>query len=479
MKSIKRNIVFNVIRNGSSLFFPLLSFAYISRVLGADGIGKINFSKVIIEYFLVIAALGIRSYGIREAAKIRDDRERLSRLVQEILIINLCSVCVSYVLLTILMTCIEKFIEYRTCLLIQSSIILFNQIGCEWLYEAIEEYPYITIRTFLFQSFSLLLTFVFVKNAGDYKKYIFIWALCECGNGILNFLILKKYINIRKKYKYRIRDHLPNILSLFVFTFSNNIYANIDIVMLGFMELPYQVGTYSVAIKIIKISTGLITAIGGVFMPRISYYLENGKSERICLIVQKVLDLMFMLAIPMVVGIALLRKEIIFIFCGKEYMGAASALLILVLIGVITPVYTFINQSIFITYKKECYMYMATGVALTSNICFNLVLIPIWHIDGAAIATMLAEILGALTAVFLAHKLVALKGGCKNLLFYVGATIPEAITILISYLIIENIVLRILFSIIAGALFYFATLYILKKEILLEKSEGVFSCIKK
>ena len=78
----------NFILTASNFIFPLITFPYVSRVLGASGTGKVSFAISVVSYFTMVAALGVPTYGIRAAAKVRDDQEKLNRTTQEILIIH-------------------------------------------------------------------------------------------------------------------------------------------------------------------------------------------------------------------------------------------------------------------------------------------------------------------------------------------------------------------------------------------------------
>ena len=91
--SVKYNYIMNVILRISTLIFPLITLPYITRTIGTIGNGRVAFATSIINYFSMFAQLGIPTYGIRACAKVRDDKERLSKTVQEILIINFISVC--------------------------------------------------------------------------------------------------------------------------------------------------------------------------------------------------------------------------------------------------------------------------------------------------------------------------------------------------------------------------------------------------
>ena len=133
------------------IIFPIITFPYASRILLPEGIGKVNFANSIIGYFSLLASLGIGTYATREAAKIRDDKLLLKKFVKEILFINFISTLISYILFFMVLFFVPKLFDYRKLLLICSLTILFNTLGINWFYSAIEEYTYITTRTIFFQ----------------------------------------------------------------------------------------------------------------------------------------------------------------------------------------------------------------------------------------------------------------------------------------------------------------------------------------
>ena len=128
-KSIKLNFVMNMILNMSSFLFPLISFPYISRILLPAGTGKISFASSQIAYFSMFAQLGIPTYGIWACARVRDDREKLTRTAQELLIINLVTSAVSYVALFLSIALIPRLREEKVLYVILSLTIILNSIG--------------------------------------------------------------------------------------------------------------------------------------------------------------------------------------------------------------------------------------------------------------------------------------------------------------------------------------------------------------
>ena len=170
-KSLKKNALFSSIKSVMNIIFPIISFPYASRILLPEGIGSVNVANSIIEYFLLIADLGIGTYAAREAARIRDNKYELSKLTREILFFNFITTTIAYLLLIISLLFINRLSDYRLLLIICSTKILFSTIGIGWLYTAQEDYGYITIRHIAFQIISLILLFTLVKSKEDYLIY--------------------------------------------------------------------------------------------------------------------------------------------------------------------------------------------------------------------------------------------------------------------------------------------------------------------
>ena len=277
--SVAFNFVMNFILTTSSLVVPLITFPYVSRVLLPVGNGKVASATAIVSYLSMICMLGIPTYGIRVCAQVRDDKEKLSRTVQEILIINVVMMAAVYLAFGASLYLIPQFAEDRTLLVIMSSAILLNVIGVNWLYSALEEYAYITVVSLAFKVASVVLMFLFVRSQEDYLIYGGITILSNVGSYVLNFFRLGRYITLRPMGNYNLRRHLKPIGVFCAMTVATSIYTNLDVVMLKFISGDEQVGYYNVGVKVKTIVAGLVTSLGAVLLPRLSYYIEKGRQE--------------------------------------------------------------------------------------------------------------------------------------------------------------------------------------------------------
>ena len=275
MHSVQFNFIMNAILTVSSFIFPLITFPYISRTLLVDGIGKVNFATSVISYFTMFASLGIPTYGIRACARVRDDREKLTKTAQELIIINLITSAITYAVFFILLFTVDRFYQDKTLLTVTSVSIILNTLGVTWLYSALEQYSYITVRNIACKLVSVILMFIFVHNTSDYVIYGVIAVLASGGSNLLNFINLKKYISLRPVGHYDFKQHLQPIFIFFATSIAISIYTNLDTVMLGFMTDDTQVGLYSASVKVKTVLLAVVSSLGNVLLPRLSVYIHD------------------------------------------------------------------------------------------------------------------------------------------------------------------------------------------------------------
>ncbi len=468
-KSIKKNFLYNLVLRIMNVIFPLVTFPYVARVLSPEGIGRVDFTLAFIQYFILIAQVGIPMYGIKECSKYRDNKELLSKKVQEILIINFTMMVFSYIILLFFMSTQNYLYNYRTLIFISSLNIFGASIGIEWFFQSIEEYRYITIRSILVKIISIICIFLFVKNTEDVFLYLIITVLSSFLSYIYNFVYANKHINLFRIYEeYDIKSHIKPILTLFMMSIAVSIYINLDKVMLGVLVGDRYVGLYSAANKMIRVVLSVVTALGTVLLPRISYYIEHGKNEKINNIITKSLNFILMITIPAVIGIIILAKPIIILFAGEQYLQAVKTIQILSALIPIIGLSNLVGIQILLSYNLERITLIATMTGATINIILNYILIPKYFHNGAATSSIIAELI--VTIIVLLGGLKFIKGNIRlnNIFEYItGAGIILIEGIILQKMINESAIQ--LFSIVFIGMFsYIMYLYLMKNEMIIE-----------
>lgn len=467
MNSIKKNFITNGIKIFFNLLFPIITFPYISRILGPVGIGKITFATSIINYFLLFTNLGIPLYGIREVARTRENKLELSKSFSEILFLNLLTTIFGMIIFILFLN-IDLLGNDIRLFQVMSLNIIFTFIGVEWYFQGIENYSYITKRSVFFKIISLILMLMLIKRKEDIVIYAGILILALVGSNILNFFKAKKEVVISFK-NLNIKKHLKPIFTIFSMNIAISIYTNLDSVMLGYRSNEYALGIYSASSKMIHLILGLVTSLGAVLLPRISNYIANNKEIELKKILENTLTFLLAISIPCIIGINFTAKEIIRVFSGNEFLEAAKTMRILSLIIFFIAFSNFLGIQILYPRGEERKVLYSVIVGAIINFSLNWILIPKYIQNGAAIATVIAEAFVLLTQIFLGYKYLNFKiFTFENSKFILASIIMGFGLVLVSnYFINNSMILNLLLKIVIGILVYISSLIILKEKFII------------
>lgn len=468
MKSIKINFLMNIVLTMSTFIFPLVTFPYVSRVLGPVGTGKVSFATSVISYFLLFAQLGIPTYGIRACAEVRDDREKLTRVTHELLIISLVTTIFSYVALFIAVMAIPKLHEEKLLLYLIGSSIILTTIGIEWLYRALEQYVYITIRSLIFKAISIVAMFLLVRSQDDYVAYGLITVIASSASFILNFINAHKYIGFSSVGKYNFKRHWKPIAVFFAMACATTIYTHLDVVMLGFMKTDADVGYYNAAVKIKTILVSVVTSLGTVILPRVSYYVSHGQKEEFERVCKKALGFVFLSAFPLTVYFILFAKEGIFFLSGEAFAGSIIPMQVIMPTVLLIGVTNIMGIQILIPTGREIIVMYSAIAGAVVDFCINAVLIPRMASTGAAIGTVVAE------GIVLLVQYYYLKGEIKNLFssIHIGRLIIGTLLASVASLWVVLLNRGYLFTLITSAFFFFGVyclFMLLRKEKIMQE----------
>lgn len=196
MKSLAKNSIYNILYKCSNLVFPLIISAYVSRILFAEGIGKVSSAQNIVTYFTLLAALGLPTYGTKIIAACGENRLSRDKAFSELFIINLCSTLICSGIYCVIIFNIPYFYQRLDLSIVCGLAIVFNAINVDWFYQGREEYGYITIRNLIIKLISLISVFLLVKTVDDYIIYALILTLSKVANNIFNIVHLRKSVSI-------------------------------------------------------------------------------------------------------------------------------------------------------------------------------------------------------------------------------------------------------------------------------------------
>lgn len=467
-KSLSINAGLNAIRSVLNMFFPLITYPYITAVLSVDELGKYNFSLSIINYFALIAGLGVSSYAIREGARIRDDKKALSLFANQMLEINLISMCVAYVLLFAVLGVSVTLVPYRNLIVFLSIQMLFTTIGVEWLYAIFEEYQYITIRSIVFKVISIALLFIMVKNEGDVFRYAAVVMFATTGSNILDAFFARKYFKFSLVPLQTLKQHIRPIMVLFASNIAVMVYVYSDTTMLGLMADDYTVGIYAVSSKVYSMMKSVLSAVLVVSIPRLANLYGMGEVAKFKSVVQNITDTIALLVIPSVVGLILQSQNIILFISNEKYLQAIPSLVILS-IGLISCMYGWIyNQCVLLPAQKENVILTATIISAFVNVGLNVVLIGNWREIATAFTTLIAESIMLVICRHESLKICRIKIFNKNLITVcIGTIAVVCICKIVSLWKLQSSI-ELFASVVLSGIGYLVVLLVLKNELIMK-----------
>lgn len=475
-KSLAKNSLFNVAYRGFTALFPLVTTTYISRVLLPEGVGRVAYANTIVAYFVLIASLGIPSYGVKAIAQSNEDKEKCSKTFFELFGINLSATLLCIAAYYLFVGNVSHFADRRELFYIMGLMLVLNIFNIDWFYQGIEEYGYIALRSLIVKVLSFVAMLLFVHKKSDYLIYALILCIATGGNNLLNALHLRRYVTFPRE-GLKIGQHLRPVLVLLASTIATEVYTMLDTVMLEYFHGDTSVGYYSNAVKIVRMTYTVVIALVAVFYPRISMYYKQREQEACNALLTRGTEILMVLALPCVAGLALTADGVITLVCGTAFLPAVGTLQILSVLVFIFSIAYFLGHIILTATGMERRILYASVTGAIVNVCANTLLIPRFAQNGAAIASVLSEF--AVTGILLWHsrkyyQLAVSRrfmGSLLSALAVMTAVTAALVCLLTDVLTVQAGV--ILLVIAAAAAVYFGSLLLLKNPLAQEAVDKV------
>ena len=466
-KSLAANAYYNIIYRVLNLLFPLVTSTYIARILLPDGVGMVTVALNVVQYFVVFAGLGIPNYGIREIAKVRTDQEKVNKVFSELICLNAISTTICLLLYLFMIVNFEYFHEDNKLYFAVSILLIINYINIDWFYQGNEEYRFIAIRNLIVKTSSILLLIIFVKQREDYLKYTLIYCAALGGNHILNILNLKGKVNFTFS-RLNITRHLKPVLILLASTIAIELYTMMDVTMLGIFCEDAVVGYYNNASKFARVVTTLVASVGTVLLPRLSYYFTHDKLHEFSEVIKTVREVLIYVTIPAVIGMMLLSEDIICVLFGKSFQPASLTLTIMAPLVFAVVFNNFYGTQVLITLGQEKRLLYSVFVGAIVNLILNSILIPHFEHNGAAVASVLSEMMVWLCTRHYAAEFIDVPIEKKQVLAVVGASIFMAVFVYLITLLNLPMIVELVVSVIIGVLLYGSATILFKVPIAVE-----------
>ncbi|MBR0092316.1 MAG: flippase [Lachnospiraceae bacterium] len=440
-KSIRKNYIFNVIHQMVNILSPVITTPYVARVLAADGVGEYSYANSIAGIFALFGSLGISLYGQREIAANRDDMQNRSEAFWNTKVLEI----MSSALCLILYVLFSLHQLNRLLFLVLSLNIVFHIFDITWLLHGMEDFKVVMMRNIIIKTAGIMLVFVCVKAKSD----VAIYALIISGMGVISNLLVYPYAAkiICKPSVARIRPlhNIRVVLILFVPCVAMEVFS-VDKAMIGAITNDrFESGYYEQASRLTKMAAMIVTSMGTVMIPKMSYYTERGDRKRTMEYLEKSYRFVWFLALPLSCGLFFLSAHLIPWFLGEGYDPVVRLLRIFSLFIVANGITNVTGYQFLVSTKRNKAYTVSIVIGAASNLLLNVFLIRRYGGLGAAFASVSAEFIMAFCQMWYIRKEAGvgklILSGWKNwisvavmsvMLFFVSGMLhPSIISLLI------------------------------------------------
>lgn len=423
MPSIKTNFLYSSILTTANYIFPLLTFPYVSRVLGVTNVGIVNFVDSVINYFILFSMMGMSVIGIREIAKCKNCQEKLDETFNNLFWLNTLTTIGALFILLLVTYASPQLNAHWKMMLIGGLKLISNYLLIEWFYKGLEEFRYITVRSLVIKTLYVISVFLFVREQSDYQIYFLLITLMFTVNALINIIYTRHFIHWRFE-NVKVTLFLSPFLMLGVYLLLISMYTTFNMTYLGFICGETEVGYYATASKLYSILIALFTAFTGVMLPRMSSLLSEGKIEEFKDLVNRSVNILFSFSIPFIIFSEIFAPLIIEIIAGRGYEGAILPMRIMMPLMLIIGYEQILFVETLIPLKKDIAILRNSILGATVGIVLNILLVSTYASVGSSIVWLISEIVVLCGGQYLANKYICLNFPLKCLLKSVLANLP-------------------------------------------------------
>lgn len=423
---VVKNYLYNVGYQVLAIIVPLITSYYVSRVLSPEGVGANAFTNSIIQYFMLLANIGIGYYGNREIAYVRDNKQKMAATFWEIQIVKTVMTVVAYLSFVVFMA---FYSGNKTYMWAQSINLLAVAFDISWLYQGLEDFKRTVLRNTFVKITSMIAIFIFIKSPKDVALYIIVLALSTLlGNLTLWPHAVNNYGHVNRGTKLNPWRHFVPTVTMFVPQIATQLYVQLNRTMLGLMVDQKASGFYQYSDNLVKLILAFVTATGTVMLPHVANAFAQHDMEKVHKMLYKSFDFVSALAYPMMFGIAGVSMTLAPLYYSSKYAPVGPAMLIESIVILMIGWSNVIGTQYLLPVNRVKDFTTSVTVGAVVNIIMNFPLIHLWGLNGAMWSTVLSEISVTAYQLFVVRKSLDIRkmfaGSWKYLLSGIVMFIP-------------------------------------------------------
>lgn len=448
--SIALNYIFHTLQQLLAMLLPLITTPYVSRILEADGVGINSYVTANVTYFTIFSWLGIAGYGRREIAAQQNNKQEASKIFWELEIVHLILCLLTTTAYVVLIMFAGK---YRIYYIINFIAIISSIIDINWVFEAYEKFKFIAIRNCLIKIVTVFLVFTLIKDKEDLILYIVLNLMAVFVGNLSVWPAMYKMIQRVPLKSLNCKRHMKDILVYFIPTIAASVYSLLDKSVINWVtRSEAENGYYEQATKVLSMVHVVVQSLSTVSAARMTMLLTSNHNDEAKHRLNHSLCFMLMIAMPCTWGVMGIANRFVPLFFGAGYDTVIVLLYIMMPLVVVLGFSVYVDGMYLVPSGQRGRSAKAVCVGASVNFFTNLVLVYFWGAVGAAVATLITEIIVSTIMVIMAKNMLdgkylifnMLKYGCFGFVLFVVAKLIDRIVYYDSWCVIIQIVVCVM-----------------------------------
>ena len=403
-KAVFINTASQVVVRFITLAFTLISIKLLTNYLGTYGVGQFNTITTYINFFIVIADLGLFSVTVREISK---NPKNEQNIISNVFCIRLISALAATAIAIGLVFLTGYDINIKYGVIIATGFLFFNLLAS--VYDMILQYrlkmQFSATAEFLSKLISLGALIIIIRMNGNFLWVVTTIAITGISIFFFKYLFARKYVKFTPKLDRKLASWIFNLAwPLGIVFIVNNLFIKIDTLLLFAIKGATAVGIYSVSYKVLEVTAFIGSYFSSALKPSISENISSNK-DKVAKIVEKSIFIMIFAAIPITVSCVIYSKEIILFLSNADFISGGVALIILAFALPLIYLVTLFAE-ILIANDERKLLIKISVIILALNVTMNLILIPKFSFVGAAITTLSSQFALFISYLIYARRIV-------------------------------------------------------------------------
>ncbi|MCU7550854.1 flippase [Chitinophagaceae bacterium LB-8] len=418
MKLIK-NIASLSLLQIANYILPFIILPYLTKVLGPNNFGKINFVLAVINYFLLFTDYGFNMSATQQVAIHKEDQKTLNKIFWTTNFSKAALAFISLIILMVLIFIIKELRKDALLYIIGFTVVLQSLFSPVWFFQGIEKTEWIIPLSLIPKFLAFPLIFIYVKDSNDYVATLVIQCLITFLLTAISCIWIFGKKNLVQWYQpsfFEIKKALHDGWHIFLSTAAINFYTTSNIIILGIFTNNQVVGYFVAADKLIKGVQALIFTIGQAAYPRINKYIMESKEKAATFLL---LCIKWMGGVGIIASMLLflLAKFIVhFLYGSTQYNPSVVLIQIMaftptiVSLGYVFGILGLLSFGFKTTYTKIYLMFGLFSLCLTIPLCYY------FNMYGVSVSIVVTEFTIVSTMFYQLYKNKILSSS-KNLIY--------------------------------------------------------------